>query len=173
MVCTICAGRFFSNSSSMDNFFSDPEFIFHILLQIFVPEQQAVTALPAAGCGVGDIPSGRFPAHLVALALHQRNELLTAGGVTHTVVDDIHELQLFALATGCGVILTDGHGFGFLFPVCWLKHRERKFHADLIVALPQFLELLLCDVQFLSRIEVDGIDEEVGMDVFPVCVSAD
>ena len=173
MVCTICAGRFFSSSSSIDNFCSDPEFIFHILLQIFVPEQQAVTALPAAGCGVGDVPSGRFPAHLVALALHQRNELLPAGGVAHTVVDDIHELQFFALATGGRVILADRHGLGFLLPVFRLEHRERKLHADLIVALLQFLELLLCDVQFLPSIEVDGVDEEVGMDVFPFCVSTD
>ena len=93
--------------------------------------------------------------------------------MAHTVVDDIHELQLFALATGCGVILTDGHGFGFLFPVRWLKHRERKFHADVIVALSQFLKLVLCDVQFLSGIEVDRVDEKVGMNVFPVCVGAD
>ena len=93
--------------------------------------------------------------------------------MAHTVVDEIHELQLFALATGCGVILTDGHGFGFLFPVRWLKHRERKFHADLIVALSQFLKLVLCDVQFLSGIEVDRVDEKVGMNVFPVCVGAD
>ena len=93
--------------------------------------------------------------------------------MAHTVVDDIHELQLLTLTTGCGVILTDGHGFGFLFPVRWLKHRERKFHADVIVALSQFLELLLCDVQFLSGIEVDGVDEKVGMNVFPVCVGAD
>ncbi len=88
----------------------------------------------------------------------------------HTVADDIHELQFFALATGGRMILADGHGFGFLFPVRRPEHRKRKLHTDLIVALPQFLELLLCDVQFLSRIEVD---EEVGMDVFPVCVGAD
>ena len=79
----------------------------------------------------------------------------------HTVVDDIHELQLFALAAGGGVILTDGHGLGLLFPVRGLEHRERKLHADLIVALPQFLELLLCDVQFLPSIEVDRVDEKV------------
>ncbi|WP_286167296.1 hypothetical protein [Clostridium sp. J1101437_171009_A5] len=145
MVCTICAGRFFSNSSSIDNFFSDPELIFHILLQIFVPEQQAVTALPAAGCGVGDVPPGGFPAHLAALALHQRNEFLTAGGVAHTVVDDIHELQFFALATGGRVILADRHGLGFLLPVFRLEHRERKLHADLIVALPQFSHRRFCD----------------------------
>ena len=93
--------------------------------------------------------------------------------MAHTVVDDIHELQLLALATGCGVILTNRHGLGFLLPILGLEHRERKFHTELIVALPQFLELLFCNVQFLSRIEVDGVDEEVGMDVFPVCVSAD
>ena len=93
--------------------------------------------------------------------------------MTHTVVDEIHELQLLALATGGRVILTDRHGLGFLLSVFRLEHRERKLHTDLIVALPQFLELLLCDVQFLSRIEVDRVDEKVRMDVFPVCVGAD
>ena len=71
------------------------------------------------------------------------------------------------------MILADGHGLGLLFPVRGLEHRERKLHADLIVALPQFLELLLCDVQFLPSIEVDGVDEKVGMNVFPVCMGAD
>ena len=93
--------------------------------------------------------------------------------MAHAVVDDIHELQLFTLAMGGRVILADRHGLGFLLPILGLENRERKLHTDLIVALPQFLELLLCDVQFLSRIEVNGVDEKVGMDVFPVCVGAD
>ena len=93
--------------------------------------------------------------------------------MAHTVVDDIHELQFFALATDGGMILTDGHGLGFLFSVRGPEHRQRKFHTDLIVALSQFLELLLCHVQFLSRVEVDRVDEEVGMNVFPVCMGAD
>ena len=38
---------------------------------------------------------------------------------------------------------------------------------------PQFLELLLCDMQFPSGIEIDRVDEEVGMDVLTVCVGAD
>ena len=91
----------------------------------------------------------------------------------HTIVDDIHELQFFALATGGRVILADGHRLGLLFPVRGVEHRERKLHTDLIVALSQFLKLLLCHVQFLSRVEVDGVDEKVGMNVFPVCVGAD
>ena len=93
--------------------------------------------------------------------------------MAHTVVDDIHELQFFALATGGRMILANRHSFRFLLPILGLEHRERKLHTYLIVALPQFLELLLCDVQLLSCIEVNGVDEEVGMDVFPVCVGAD
>ena len=71
------------------------------------------------------------------------------------------------------MILADGHRLGLLFPVRGVEHRERKLHADLIVALSQFLELLFCDVQFLPSIEIDGVDEKVGMNVFPVCVGAD
>ena len=139
----------------MDNFFSNSEFIIHVLLQVFVPEQQAVTALPAAGCGVGDVPPGLLPAHFVALALHQGDELLAVRGVEHTVVDDIHELQFFALTTGRRVILANGHGFCFLLLLPGFEHRKRKFHAHLIVALPQFLQLFFGNVQFLSGIEVD------------------
>ena len=122
--CGEGSGRFRAMSSSIDNFFSDPELIFHILLQIFVPEQQAVTALPAAGCGVSDVPSGRLPAYLVALALHQRNELLAVGSVAHTVIDDIHELQLLALTAGRRVILSDGHSLCFLLLFPGLKYRK-------------------------------------------------
>lgn len=71
------------------------------------------------------------------------------------------------------MIFANRHGFHFLLPILGLEHRKRKFHADLVIALPQFLELLLCDVQFLPSIEVDRVDEKVGMNVFPVCVGAD
>ena len=80
--------------------------------------------MPAAGCGVGDVPPGGFPAYLVALALHQRNKLLTVRGVEHTGVDDIHELQFFALATGGRVILADGHRLGLPFPVRGVERGE-------------------------------------------------
>ena len=71
------------------------------------------------------------------------------------------------------MILANRHNFRFLLPILGLEHRERKLHADLIVALPQFLELLLCDVQFAACVEVDRVDEEVRVDVFPVCVCTD
>lgn len=93
--------------------------------------------------------------------------------MAHTVVDDVHELQLFALTTDSRVILTNGHGLRFLSSLLGLEHRKRKHHAHLVVALPQFLELFLCDVQFPSGIKADRVDEEVRVDVFPVCMGAD
>lgn len=93
--------------------------------------------------------------------------------MAHTVVDDIHELQLLALTTGRCVILTDGHSLRFLSSLLGFEHRKRKFHTDLVVALPQFLELLLCDVELPACVEVDRVDKEVRVDVFPVCMSAD
>ena len=137
--CGVGAERFRAMSSSIDNFFSDSEFIVHILLQVFVTEQQAVTALPAAGCGVGNVTPGLLPTHFVAFTFHQRNELIPVRGVAHTVVNDVHELQLLALTTGRRVVLPDGHGLRFLLLLPWLKYRERKLRADLVVALPQFL----------------------------------
>ena len=113
--------------------------MFHVLLQIFVTEQQAVTTPPAARRGVGDAAPGALPANLVPLALHQGDELLAAMGVAHTIVDEIHELQLLALAAGSRVILADSHGLRFLPSILGLKHRERELDAYLIVALAQLL----------------------------------
>ena len=75
--------------------------------------------------------------------------------MAHTVVDDIHELQFLALTTDGGVIFTDGHMFGLLSVGIRHEHRERELHTHFVVALAQFLQLLFCDVQFLSGVETD------------------
>ena len=93
--------------------------------------------------------------------------------MAHTVVDDIHELQLLALTAGRRVVLPDGHGFRFLFLFPGLEHWESKLHAHLVVALPKFLKLFLCDMQLTARIEVNRVDEEMRVDVLPVSVGAD
>lgn len=84
-----------------------------------------VVDIPAQFCGVSlvavlsELPLPYPYEACDPVKVIQHNELLTAGGVTHTIVDDVHELQ---------------------FPL---------------------------------GVEVDGVGEEVEMDVFPVCVSAD
>ena len=98
---------------------------------------------------------GLLPAHFIAFAFHQSDELITVGCVAHTVVDDIHELHLLALTTGSGVIFTDGHALGLLSVGVGHKHWQRELHTHFVVALAQFLQLFLCDVQFLSGVETD------------------
>ena len=80
--------------------------------------------MPTARRGIGDVLPRLIPAHFVALAFHQSDELFSVRCVAHTVVDDIHELQLFALTADGGVIFTDGHTFGFLSVGIRYEHRE-------------------------------------------------
>ena len=90
--------------------------------------------------------------------------------MTHALLYDSHELKLFARATLGHVIFTDGHMFGPLSVGIRYKHRQRELHTHFVVALAQFLELLLCDVQFLPGLEADRVDDEVRVDVLAVCV---
>ncbi len=93
--------------------------------------------------------------------------------MTHAFLYDSHELKLFALATLGHVIFTDGHMFGLLSVGVRDKQRQRELHTHFVVALAQFLQLFLCDVQFLSGVEADRVDDAVGMDVLTVRVSTD
>ena len=93
--------------------------------------------------------------------------------MTHTLLNDSHELKLFARTTLCHVVLTHGHMFGLLPVGIRYEHRERELHTHFIVALTQFLQLFLCDVQFSAGFKIDRVDDEVGMDVFTVCMRTD
>lgn len=93
--------------------------------------------------------------------------------MTHAFLDDSHELKFFALTTLGHVIFTDGHMFGLLSVGIRHEHRERELHTHFIVALAQFLQLLFCDVQFLSGVEADRVDDEVGVDMLTVGMRTD
>ena len=75
--------------------------------------------------------------------------------MTHALLNDSHELKLFARATLGHVVFTNGHMFGLLSVGIRYKHRQRELHTHFVVALAQFLQLIFCDVQFLSGVEAD------------------
>ena len=69
------------------------------------------------------------------------------------------------------VILRAAHAAGLL---CGrIKDRQAHFQTDCIVAPHQFLDLLLRHVQLFAGLEVDGVDDAVGVDVLPVYMGAD
>ena len=43
-------------------------------------------------------------------------------------------------------------------------------HADLVADLPHLLQGIWCEVQFLSGVRVDGVDDQVGVQVLRVDV---
>lgn len=155
----------------MDNCLSDSEFKFYPLLQIFFVVEPVIPAPHAARDSVGDILAIVCPADVVAFAAHQRNELLPAAGVPHTLVYGVHQLELPALPSDSGVVLRAGHGLNPL--LLWLEYRQTELHAHLIVALAQLSQFQFTDVQLLPILEADAVDEEVGVDVVTVNVGAD
>ena len=70
------------------------------------------------------------------------------------------------------MILRAIHATGVVLRI-WLEHRQAQFAAYLIVAAHQVLQLLLCHVELFACLEVDGVDDAVGVDVVTVYVGAD
>ena len=113
-----------------------------------------------------------LPADSVAFRRHQGDELGTAPCVAHTLVHGIGQPQLPALALQRNVVLRVIHAAGVVLFI-GLEHRQAQFTAYLIVAVHQVLQLLLCHVELFACLEVDGVDDTVGVDVITVYMGAD
>lgn len=69
------------------------------------------------------------------------------------------------------VILRAAHAAGLLR---WrVKDRKTHFLTDHVIAPHQFLDLFLRHVQLFAGVEIDGVDDAVGVDVLPVYVGTD
>ena len=134
--------------------------------------QPVIPAFLSIGRGVGDILPGILPADVVAFALHQQDELVPGPGVSHTLVDAIHQLKFPAFSPGSGVVLSGGYCFQLFGPLR-LEDRETELGTDRVIALAEFGQLRFADVELSAVLQADAVDDEVGMDVFPVGVGAD
>ena len=71
----------------------------------------------------------------------------------------------------CRVVFRAAHAAGLLHGR--LKDRQAHFQTDRVVAPHQFLDLFLRHVQLFAGIEIDGVDDAVGVDVLAVYMGAD
>ena len=75
------------------------------------------------------------------------------------------------MAFQCRVVFRAAHAAGLLR---WrVKDRKTHFLTDCVVAPHQLLQLFLRHVQLFAGLEVDGVDDAVGVDVLPVYMGAD
>ena len=69
------------------------------------------------------------------------------------------------------MVFRTAHAAGLL---CWrIKDRKTHLLTDHVIAPHQLLQLFLRHVQFFAGIEVDGVDDAVGVDMLPVNMGAD
>ena len=113
-----------------------------------------------------------LPADSVALRRHQGDELGAAPRVAHTFIHRVGQPQLPALTLQRNVILRAIHAAGMVLLIR-LEHRQSQLTAYLIVAAHQVLQLLLCHVELFACLEVDGVDDAVGMNMVTVYMGAD
>ena len=75
------------------------------------------------------------------------------------------------MAFQCRVVFRAAHAAGLL---CWrVKDRQAHLLTDRVVAPHQLLQLFLRHVQLFAGLEVDGVDDAVGVDVLAVYMGAD
>ena len=132
--------------------------------------QFVVSALLSRGRGIGDTLSTLFPAHLIALLVHFTQELLTRPGALHDFLDCDDQLELPAVASVGRPIFPSPQALGAPVLLVWLQGGEAVLHADLVTDLPHLLQGVGGEVQLLSGVRVDGVDDQVGVQVLRVHV---
>ena len=132
--------------------------------------QFVVSALLSRGRGVGDALSPRLPPHLIALLVHFTQELLSRPSSFHGFLDCDDQLELPAVSSVGRPVFPGPQALGAPVLLIWFQGGEAVLHADLVADLPHLLQGIWREVQFLSGVRVDGVDDQVGVQVLRVDV---
>lgn len=132
--------------------------------------EPVIPALHTLRRGVGDALPTTCPPHLVALTLHQRDEVLFGRGVAHTLVDGIHQPELPALALGGGAVLPAAHAFLFHLFLRRRQDLQTVGGADLVTGQPVGLQVGGILVEFFPILEADTVYYQVIVQVVGVYV---
>ena len=111
-----------------------------------------------------------LPAHLVAPSLHLLYEFLPVAGYPHNRLYRGDEPELPALSPHSGPVFPCAQTRGPVLLPVWLESGQAVFYADLVADLPHLIQGIWREVQFLSGVRVDGVDDQMRVQVFRVDV---
>ena len=135
---------------------AQPEVQLHILALQRLVEQLAVPAADVLRGGVGDVFLMRLPFHIVAIGIHIRNELLLRAALLHSLFDMIRQSPLPRRdAEWVGLGLRDG---------------QAVLPTELAAVFLDLLHLPCGLMEFHARLEIDGVHDDMIMDVGSVHV---
>ena len=146
--------------------------MFHDLLGVLLIVKPVIPALHSLWCGVGDILRAVRPAHFVALAFHQSNELFLGRGIPHALIDGVHQSELPAFTLGGRTVFPAAHALG-LFRLLLLQNRKTVFHTKLVRECAQVFQSAWSLPKHFPGFIAYRIDNEMRMDVFGVRVRGD
>ena len=99
--------------------------------------------------------------------------MFPAPGLCHAFVNGDLQIHLPALALGIGAVLPVGHGaFFFLFLLLGFHNRKTVLHTQLVGCLSQSHETFLVAVVLETGFVAHGVDYEMGVQMFPVCMGS-
>lgn len=133
--------------------------------------QTASSALSSVGTGEGDILPLLRPPDFVASALHKDDDIFLAPALPHGVTDVVHQTELPALALLCRPPFSGGQ---LLAAALVLRQdTEPVSLADFIADLTQRLQCVGILPKLPPGFKVDGVDDEVTMDMVGVAMGGD
>lgn len=111
-----------------------------------------------------------LPPHIVTPPPHLPDEVLPAPRSLHRILYGGDKLEFPAFSPDGGPVLSCLDTFFTLCLPVRLQRGQAVFPADLVADQPHFLQCLGRKVELFSGIRLDGVDDEVGMEMLRIQV---
>lgn len=142
--------------------------MFDILLSVFFLVQTAIPALHSIGTGEGDVLPVLCPLDFITPALHLPDEFFLVAAGLHGLGHIVHQPELPALALGGDSVLPAAHPLAAFF--IGRQDGQAMLPAQLVADGTELLQSAGVLPQLSAIHEADGVDHEMGVDVFGIAV---
>ncbi len=133
--------------------------------------QTASPALFSVGAGEGDILPFLRPLDFVALAFHQKNEIIFTQTVLHGISDIVHQAELPALTLLRRSVLTGGHLLAAAFVLG--QDTESMRLTQLIADGAELLQGIGILPKLSPSLEIHRVNDEMAMHMIGIAVGGD